>query len=45
MNQYKQKSVKELYRSKEVLQVLLAIVCAVTAAVFFANFVTSYAGI
>lgn len=36
---------KELYRSKDVVTVLLGIPVVATVAVFFANFVTSFAGI
>lgn len=45
MTHYRQKSVQELYRPKDVIPAIIGVVCAMTAAVLLANFVTSYAGI
>jgi len=45
MSHYKERSVKELYRAKDILPTLVGVACAVTIAVFVANFATSFAGI
>lgn len=45
MSHYKERSVKDLYRAKDILPTIVGIACAVTIAVFVANFATSFAGI
>lgn len=45
MSDYKQRSVKELYRPKDIIPTVIGVVCAITLGVFVANFATSYAGI
>ncbi len=42
---YKQKSVKDLYPPKDLFMSLAVISVALTGAVMFANFITSYAGL
>lgn len=45
MSHYRQLSVKELYRAKDIVPTVIGVICAMTLGVFIANLVTSYAGI
>lgn len=45
MSHYKQRSVKELYRLKDIIPTAIGVVCTITMGIFAANLATSYAGI
>lgn len=45
MSHYKAKTVKELYRPKDILPTIAGVLCTVVLGVLTANFVTFYAGI
>jgi len=42
---YQQRDVKDLYRPKDVMFVIIGVICAITGAVLFARFFTGWAGI
>lgn len=45
MSDYVAKSVKELYRLKDIIPTLIGMICAATIGVLAANYFTFYAGI
>jgi len=44
-NSYQQRSIKDLYRSKDVMFTALGVICAFAGAIWFARFFTGWAGI
>jgi hypothetical protein len=44
-NQYQQRDLKDLYRSKEVMFTVLGVICSFAGAIWFARFFTGWAGI
>ncbi len=45
MSHYRQKTIKELYRPQDIIPAIIGVICAISFAVFMANFATSYAGL
>lgn len=45
MSHYQQKEIKDLYRPKDVIFVVIGIICAIVAGVWLARFLTGFAGI
>ena len=45
MSDYQQRDLKDLYRPKDIMFVVIGIICAVTAAFTLSRFFTGWAGI
>jgi hypothetical protein len=44
-NNYQQRQLKDLYRPKDVMFVLIGVICSFAVAIWFARFFTGWAGI